>query len=527
MRDYVDEVTVDVNRLRARRWLTDYDAAELISQPQAENVAGLLSHSSRTGSADQTRKISFTLVSTVSEVFVDRPDIHTFRYTGVRFDAASGVTTMDYLAEGVDGAQYPFTDVVTFPLPTQLPDPATMQLVEKVVELLYVAAGTVYYKVLAARSVVFDAVQLAPAAHQWAQALYRHGLAEFAYLHNLPHVLDLELSCELSADASSSMDMATDGRRPLVAVGGGKDSIVSIEALRVADLKPTLFAVRRSPLLEEIMALAGLPVLIVDRGYDNRVPRLLRQGGYTGHVPVNATHTLAGVVTSLLHGLGPVVLSNERSASAANLRWRDRDINHQWSKSIEGHTLLHEALKAHAGLSNATFSLLNGMSELHIAQLFAGIDIYDSKVTSCNRAFRLFNRKFDRWCTNCDKCRFVFLALAPFINRARLVSIVGRDLMNDLAQLDGYRELMGLSGHKPLECVGEITESRVALRLLTEHPDWAGSRVVRTLREELTEWPSDAEVAAVFTARSPRFVPKQFAQAISSMQRAVGAPIAV
>lgn len=35
-----DELTADINRLRARRWLTDYDAAELISQPQAENVAG-------------------------------------------------------------------------------------------------------------------------------------------------------------------------------------------------------------------------------------------------------------------------------------------------------------------------------------------------------------------------------------------------------------------------------------------------------------------------------------------------------
>lgn len=456
---------------------------------------------------------------------MDRIGAHTFRYTGMRFDTDTGVARMDFLAQGAGGAEYPFTDLVTFPLPDQLPDDTTLHLVDKVMELLYVAVGTVYYKVLAARSVQFDTIRLAPPAHHWAQSLYRHGLAEFAYLNDLPHILDLELYSDVAPVAPASRDMATEGRRPLVAFGGGKDSIVSIEALRAAELDPVLFAIRRAPLLEEIMALSGLPSLVVDRSHDKRVPQLLRQGGYTGHIPVNATHTLVGVVTSLLHELGPVVLSNERSASAANLTWQGQEVNHQWSKSIEGHILLHDAIRATTGISNASFSLLDGMSELHIAQLFASIDIYDSKATSCNHAFRVFNRKFDRWCTNCDKCRFVFLALAPFVDRARLVSIIGRDLMDDLTQLDGYRELLGMSGHKPLECVGEITESRVAVRLLTEHPAWAGSRVVRALRDELADWPSDAEVAEVFTARSPRFVPDRYIQAISDMQRTAGVPV--
>jgi hypothetical protein len=36
--DYVDKVTSDVQRLQAQRWLTDYDAAALITQARVANV---------------------------------------------------------------------------------------------------------------------------------------------------------------------------------------------------------------------------------------------------------------------------------------------------------------------------------------------------------------------------------------------------------------------------------------------------------------------------------------------------------
>jgi hypothetical protein len=84
-----------------------------------------------------------------------------------------------------------------------------------------------------------------------------------------------------------------------------------------------------------------------------------------------------------------VVVSNERSASSGNLVWRGREVNHQWSKGLDAEALLRDALSGHAGLNNACFSLLRGMSELHIAQLFSATNTYDGKVTSCNHAFRM------------------------------------------------------------------------------------------------------------------------------------------
>lgn len=38
--DYVDKVTANVEHLAAPHWLTDYDAAQLISRAQAANIPG-------------------------------------------------------------------------------------------------------------------------------------------------------------------------------------------------------------------------------------------------------------------------------------------------------------------------------------------------------------------------------------------------------------------------------------------------------------------------------------------------------
>lgn len=155
-----------------------------------------------------------------------------------------------------------------------------------------------------------------------------------------------------------------------------------------------------------------------------------------------------------------------------------------------------------------------------IAQLFTATNTYDGKVTSCNYAFRMGGNRVERWCNDCAKCRFVFLSLAPFMDRGRLISIFGHDLLDDPRHIEGYRELLGLTGHKPFECVGEFSESRVALHLLAEEPSWADARVLRALCGEMSRWPTGQEVATVFADDRPRFAPPAYAQALSSLQTA-------
>jgi hypothetical protein len=437
-----------------------------------------------------------------------------FSFPAYSFDPTNGQARFDYALTGPDG-ELRFTERITLPVPDQPPSQATLATLDRVLRLLHLVAGVSYYKAAAPPELVLPA-PLGPAAVALVTAVYTKGLAEYAYRNDLPYVLELTPRVpDGSVPAAPVVD--TSGRRPLSAVGGGKDSIVSLEALRRAGMDPVPFSVNPNRVIEAVNAASGLPALAARRQLDPALFELNAAGARNGHIPVTAINSLIAVATSVLHGLGPVVMSNERSASDPNLVWHGHEVNHQWSKGVEAEGLLRAALAEHAGLTEPYFSLLRPLSELHIARLFAGIDRYDDVVTSCNAAFKLRGAS-DRWCGDCPKCRFVFLAMAPFMDRERIRRIFGVDLLDDTAQVPGYRELLGVDGHKPFECVGEVEESTVALSLLTRQEQWRDAPVVRELAAAV---PAQGWAAAagsdVFTPGGPHFVPPRYAEALATL----------
>ncbi|WDZ84109.1 hypothetical protein [Micromonospora cathayae] len=437
-----------------------------------------------------------------------------FTFPSRTIDLSTGEVRLDYALTGPDG-DLRFTEVVTLPLPAQPPSAATVATLDRVLELLHLAAGVSYYKAAAPPRLVTPA-PLGPAAVAWLTAVYTSGLAEYAYRNQLPYVL--ELTPEVPAGSVPPATVVdTSERRPLSAVGGGKDSIVSLEALRRAGMDPVPFSVNPNHVIVSVNEASGLAALAARRQLDPALFALNKAGARNGHIPVTAINSLIAVATAVLHGLGPVVMSNERSASDPNLIWNGHEINHQWSKGVEAEELIRGALTEHAGLTEPYFSLLRSLSELHIARLFAGFTRYDDVVTSCNAAFKLHDPSA-RWCRDCPKCRFVFLALAPFMPRERITHVFGGDLLADPAQLPGYRELLGVDGHKPFECVGEVEESVVALSLLAEQDQWRDAPVVRALVEAV---PPQAWTAAagsdVFTPGGPNFVPPAYAKALAAL----------
>ncbi|GAA3349227.1 UDP-N-acetyl-alpha-D-muramoyl-L-alanyl-L-glutamat e epimerase [Amorphoplanes nipponensis] len=435
-----------------------------------------------------------------------RAQFEVMRFPAYRFDPATGVAEFDYLLDGPEPLE--FTETITFPLGADEP-PAHFF---KVLELLHVVAGVSYYKVGAPPRI--EAPTAAPAeAAALFTAVYTHGLGEYAYVNQLPHVLDLTVRVPAVSPAAAPVDNA-DGR-PLSAVGGGKDSIVTLEILRAAGLDPVPFSVNPNPVIDNVNAASGLPALAARRRLDPRLFALNQAGALNGHIPVTAINSLIAIATAALHGLGPVVMSNERSASDPNLIWNGHEINHQWSKGVLAEGLLRAAVTAHAGLTEPYFSLLRSLSELHIAQLFARHTAYDDVVTSCNKAFKLHDPTA-RWCGDCPKCRFVALAMAPSMSRERLSRIFGRDLFADPAQVPGYLELLGIDAHKPFECVGEVEESLVALTMLGDDPQWSGAPVIQALRAAV---PAEAWAAAsrdeVLTPGGPTFVPPAYAKILA------------
>ncbi|HEY0697508.1 MAG TPA: hypothetical protein VGD43_06830 [Micromonospora sp.] len=437
-----------------------------------------------------------------------------FTFPSYSTDLRTGEVSLHYALTGPTG-EFRFTEVVTFPVPETEPDGRTLAAFGRVLDLLHLVAGVSYYKTAAPPRLVAPA-PLGEAAVALVTAVYTKGLAEYAYRNDLPYVLELAPTVPPGAPEPPAPFDNSD-RRPLSAVGGGKDAIGSLEALRQAGLDPVPFSVNPNPVIVAVNAASGLTPLAARRRIDPVLFDLNAAGARNGHIPVTAVNSLIAVATAVLHGLGPVVMSNERSASDPNLVWNGHEINHQWSKGVEAEGLLRAALREHAGLVEPYFSLLRSLSELHIARLFAGFDRYDAVVTSCNAAFKLRDRS-ERWCRDCPKCRFVFLAMAPFMPRERLTGIFGGDLLADPTQLPGYRELLGVDGHKPFECVGEVEESVVALRLLTEQQQWSDAPVVRELAAAVppAAW-SAAAGSDVFTPGGPHFVPTRYAKALTAL----------
>ncbi|ROT29308.1 hypothetical protein [Micromonospora sp. HM5-17] len=440
--------------------------------------------------------------------------MESFSFPSRSIDPATGEVTLDYALTGPDG-ELRFTETVTLPVPSAPPTPQARETLDRVLELLHLAAGVSYYKAAAPPRLLLPA-PLGEAATALVTALYTKGLAEYAYRNDLPHVLELVPTVPPGRPAEPAA-VDTSDRRPLSAVGGGKDSIVSLEALRRAGFDPVPFSVNPNHIITSVFDASGLTPLAARRRIDPALLELNAAGARNGHVPVTAINSLIAVATAVLHGLGPVVMSNERSASDPNLVWNGHEVNHQWSKGVEAEGLLRAALAGHAGLTEPYFSLLRPLSELHIARLFARFTRYDAVVTSCNAAFKLRDPSA-RWCGDCPKCRFIFLALAPFMPRERLVRIFGTDLLADPAQTPGYLELLGLEAHKPFECVGEVEESVVALGLVAEHPDWRDAAVVQTLRAAIpTEAWQAARSSDVFTPSGPHFVPPAYAKAVTAI----------
>jgi hypothetical protein len=405
-----------------------------------------------------------------------------FRFTS-RSLSRAGVVELGYALDD----EIEFTERIALPVAAPL-DEDQLERAQGLLSLLHWVAGVSYYKTAAPPRVRCETGDPWPAAAALLEALYSEGLGEFAYTNGLPGPPRPRFASAETGVAADAPERAGEGaqlRRVLVPVGGGKDSAVAIELVRGAGLDVALFSVGDAPPIARTVQAAGLPRLLATRRLDPLLMELNRAGALNGHVPVTAIVACVALLCAQLHGYDAVALANERSASQGNLTWQGIDVNHQFSKSLRAERLLSAAVGALAR-APLVFSVLRPASELAIARAFARLPAYHDAFTSCNAIFRIDPElRAASWCCECPKCRFVFLALAPFMEPARLRAIFGRDLLDEEHQFDGFALLAATGGHKPFECVGEEEESVAAMRLLAGDPRWSGHAVVRRLVAEV------------------------------------------
>jgi hypothetical protein len=339
------------------------------------------------------------------------------------------------------------------------------QLLDRVIQSLFFMAGVSYFKAYPNVNIEIKKGQLDQKAANFFSKTYQKGLGEFFYTNGLDP--NMKIDFPVNADMIEHIENKINNNQLLVGIGGGKDSLVSIELLRkhIEDL--ATWSLGHRPQLTPLVDRIGLTHYWVERTWDRKLLEINEQGALNGHVPISAIIATAGTVVAVLSGRHSVIVSNESSASEPTLHYRGVAINHQYSKSLEFEKDYQNYLTGVIGKNVEYYSCLRPFSEVAIAEIFSttGFEKYRDVFSSCNRAFT-HDSNHIFWDGSCPKCAFVFLALTPFVERIKLENLfTGKNLLLDHDLKRTYRQLLGIEGNKPLECVGEIKESREAMRL--------------------------------------------------------------
>ncbi len=255
----------------------------------------------------------------------------------------------------------------------------------------------------------------------------------------------------------------------LIAMGEGKDSIVTLELLKKKKLDLSCFVVNPNKIHFKILKKASITnPIIVERKIDPKLLELNRKGFLNGHTPVTALHSFLAVFCALLFNFGRVVFSNEKSSDESNLKYLGKTINHQYSKSSDFEKKFQNYIKKYLASDIDYFSFLRPLSEIQIAKIFSKFPQYFPLFLSCNEAKKTYSgaeKPTFKWCCKCSKCLFVFTILYPFLEEKQLIKIFGQNLFNKKELLPTMLQLIGEKGIKPFEYVGTKKENLLALYL--------------------------------------------------------------
>ena len=318
-----------------------------------------------------------------------------------------------------------------------------------------------YWKIACPKKVIIKPFALDEEQIRWWKKLYFNGLGEFFYVNGITTNISDFMTVECASEACHS-ERSEESRflteKTLIPVGGGKDSVVTLELLknRIPAI-PLIINPRGAT--KECVAAAGYDenqVAVVKRTLDPTMLKMNAEGYLNGHTPFSALLAFYTVLIGFATKSKYIALSNESSANEPTVP--DTEINHQYSKSVALENDFRHYVSEYIDADIQYFSFLRPLNELQIAKLFSRANAYRKVFKSCNAG-----SKTDSWCGKCPKCLFTWMALSPFVPRAELTEIFGKDLLKDnnlrpiLDQLDGSVDV------KPFECVGTVGEVRACV----------------------------------------------------------------
>lgn len=387
------------------------------------------------------------------------------------------------------------------------PSDATILYVLKVLHLI---VGISYYKSL--RGEVITPYELNSTEVGYLNDIYDFGLGEFAYINEITEPIR-----PFSANSSKQPESSKiKNSGAILGVGGGKDSVVAGEILKGIGIETTTMDVATRDnhgQAGKVMDIMGLPQMRIERYLDTSLTAFIKEyNGANGHVPLSVILAWLGILLAVATGKKYISMANEAGTSTGNTVWNGREVNHQWAKSLQQEQLTQDFVHASISPDLHYFSPIRPYSSLAVMELLATLGTsYLNDFTSCNLVLRIdpADRPTGRWCTECAKCLSSWLLLATWLATDQLIKIFGRNLWDDVSLRPTLDALLGLTGHKPLDCVGTIDELRAATRKIMNST--VDLPLLANLKIDQIPGP---DIAELVQARSPATIPVELADKI-------------
>ena len=315
-----------------------------------------------------------------------------------------------------------------------------------------------YWKATCSKEVIIKCGNINEEQKDWFKKLYYYGLGELFYTNNIKVSQDdfMNITCTGKENNSTAEESNLDGY--IIPIGGGKDSIVTLEILK--NMKRSALIVNPKPVTLKCAEIAGIDndnIIEVYRIIDKGIIELNSEGFINGHTPFSSMLAFLSYFIGYITNNKYIALSNESSANESNVE--GEKINHQYSKTYEFENDFKQYTDKYLKTGVKYFSFLRPLTEIQIAKLVSKYEKYHKVFKSCNVGSK---EKEWKWCCNCPKCLFVFTILSPFLYKDKLINIFGEDLYEKESLKETFIELLGYGKTKPFECVGTYREVRYA-----------------------------------------------------------------
>ncbi len=316
-----------------------------------------------------------------------------------------------------------------------------------------------YWKATCSPKIIIECGKLNEEQNAWLKKLIYNGLGEFFYVNKIKVNINDFVLIESFGESLKKQDDDNSYDGYLVAVGGGKDSLTSLEILKSVPNKKA-FIINNRKVCFDGANKAGVEnkdIINVERLFDKKIIELNDKGFLNGHTPISSCIAFISYLTAYVNKIKYVVLSNESSANEASVK--GTNINHQYSKSLEFENDFRYFVSKYLTEKIEYFSLLRPLSELEIMKIFTKYPKYFNYFISCNNGGKRKNiGKTDGWCLTCSKCLFIYLLMSNFVSQDEMIKIFGENLLDKKEMLNYFLELLGKKDNKPFECVGTIDE---------------------------------------------------------------------